>query len=165
VGAISESDITLAGTYGAVVVGFNIRPDPNARRAAEQAGVEIRTYKIIYELLDEIRAAMVGLLSPITSEQYMGTAEIRQTFSVPKVGTVAGCYVQDGTIIRQGIARLVREGVEIWEGRLASLKRFKDDVREVQAGFECGLGLDGFNDIKIGDSIQVFKKVEVAAQG
>ncbi|MFH1466924.1 MAG: translation initiation factor IF-2 [Pseudomonadota bacterium] len=165
VGAISESDITLAGTYGSVVIGFNIRPDPKARRAAEQAGVEIRTYKVIYELLDDIRASMVGMLSPIKSEQYLGTAEIRQTFSVPKVGTVAGCYVQDGTIIRNGLARLVREGVEVWEGKLSSLKRFKDDVREVQAGFECGLGLDGFNDIKIGDTVQVFKMVEVAAQG
>ncbi len=165
VGAISESDITLASTYGAVVVGFSIRPDPKARRAAEQQGVEIKTYKVIYELLDDIRAAMVGMLSPIVQEEYLGTAEVRATFNVPKVGTVAGCYVQDGHILRSGLARLVRDGVEVWEGKLASLKRFKDDVREVQSGFECGLGLEGFNDIKVGDTIQVFRKIEVAAQG
>ena len=165
VGAISESDITLAATYGAVVVGFSIRPDPKARRAAEQQGVEIKTYRVIYELLDDIRAAMVGMLSPVIQEEYLGTAEVRQTFSVPKVGTVAGCYVTDGHLLRNGLARLVRDGVEVWEGKLASLKRFKDDVREVQANFECGLGLEGFNDIKIGDTIQVFRNIEVAAQG
>ncbi len=165
VGAISESDITLASTYGAVVVGFSIRPDPNARRAAEQQGVAIKTYKVIYELLDDIRAAMVGMLSPVIQEEYLGTAEIRQTFSVPKVGTVAGCYVTDGHLLRNGLARLVRDGVEVWEGKLASLKRFKDDVREVQNGFECGLGLEGFNDLKIGDTIQVFRNIEVAAKG
>jgi translation initiation factor IF-2 len=165
VGAISESDITLAGTYGAVVVGFSIRPDPKARRAAEAQGVEIKTYKVIYELLDDIRAAMIGMLSPVIQEEYLGTAEVRQTFNVPKVGTVAGCYVTDGHLLRNGLARLVRDGVEIWEGKLASLKRFKDDVKEVQSGFECGLGLEGFNDIKIGDTIQVFRNIEVAAQG
>jgi len=165
VGAISESDITLASTYGAVVVGFNIRPDPKARRAAERQGVELKTYKVIYELLDDIRAAMVGMLSPVIEEQYEGTAEVRKTFSVPKVGVVAGCYVQDGKIPRNGLARLVRDGVELWEGKLASLKRFKDDVREVQSGFECGIGLEGYNDLKVGDTVQVFRKVEVAAQG
>ncbi len=165
VGAISESDITLASTYGAVVVGFSIRPDPKARRAAEQQGVEIKTYRVIYELLDDIRAAMVGMLSPVIQEEYLGTAEVRATFNVPKVGTVAGCYVTDGHLLRNGLARLVRDGVEVWEGKLASLKRFKDDVKEVQSGFECGLGLDGFNDIKVGDTIQVFRNIEVAAEG
>ena len=165
VGAISESDITLASTYGAVVVGFSIRPDPKARRAAEDQGVEIKTYRVIYELLDDIRAAMVGMLSPVIQEEYLGTAEIRQTFSVPKLGMVAGCYVTDGLLRRNGLARLVRDGVEVWEGKLASLKRFKDDVKEVQSGFECGLGLEGFNDLKIGDTIQVFHNIEVAAKG
>jgi len=165
VGAISESDITLASTYGAVVVGFSIRPDPKARRAAEAQGVEIKTYRVIYELLDDIRAAMVGMLSPVIQEEYLGTAEVRATFNVPKIGTVAGCYVTDGHLLRNGLARLVRDGVEIWEGKLASLKRFKDDVKEVQSGFECGLGLDGFNDVKVGDTIQVFRNIEVAATG
>jgi len=165
VGAISESDITLASTYGAVVVGFSIRPDPKARRAADDQGVEIKTYRVIYELLDDIRAAMVGMLSPVIQEEYLGTAEIRQTFSVPKIGMVAGCYVTDGLLRRNGLARLVRGGVEVWEGKLASLKRFKDDVKEVQSGFECGLGLEGFNDLKIGDTIQVFHNIEVAAKG
>ncbi len=165
VGAISESDITLASTYGAVVVGFSIRPDPKARRAAEAQGVEIKTYRIIYELLDDIRAAMVGMLSPVIQEEYLGTTEVRATFNVPRIGTVAGCYVTDGHILRNGLARLVRDGVEIWEGKLASLKRFKDDVKEVQQGFECGLGLEGFNDIKVGDTIQVFRNIEVAATG
>jgi translation initiation factor IF-2 len=165
VGAISESDITLASTYGAVVVGFSIRPDPKARRAAEEQGIEIRTYKVIYELLDDIRAAMVGMLSPVIQEEYLGTAEVRATFNVPRIGTVAGCYVTDGHLLRNGLARLVRDGVEVWEGKLASLKRFKDDVKEVQNGFECGLGLEGFNDVKVGDTIQVFRNIEVAAQG
>ncbi len=164
VGAISESDITLASAYGAVVVGFNIRPDPKARKAAERHGVDIRTYTVIYELLDDIRAAMVGLLAPVIEENYEGTAEVRNLFQIPKAGTVAGCYVQDGRILRNAGARLVRDGVPVWEGKLASLRRFKDDVREVQTGFECGIGLEAYNDIKVGDLIEVFSKVEVAAK-
>ncbi len=140
-------------------------PTSPSRAPTEEHGIEIRTYRVIYELLDDIRAAMVGMLSPVIQEEYLGTTEVRATFNVPKIGTVAGCYVTDGHLLRNGLARLVRDGVEVWEGKLASLKRFKDDVKEVQSGFECGLGLEGFNDIKVGDTIQVFRNIEVAAKG
>ncbi len=162
VGAISESDITLAGAYGAVVIGFNVRPDPKARKAAEQQGVDIRKYRVIYELVDEVERAMTGLLEPIIQEKYFGTAEVRDTFSIPKVGTIAGCYVSDGRVARNARVRLTRDGTIVWEGRMSSLRRFKDDVREVQKGLECGIGLDGFNDVKIGDSIECFNLEKIA---
>jgi translation initiation factor IF-2 len=164
VGAISESDITAAIAYDAIVMGFNVRPDAKARRAAESTGVEVRTYRVIYELLDEVKKAMVGLLEPTFEERHQGAVEVRQVFHIPKVGTVAGCFVVDGAIARNHHARLTRDGVIVWEGRLASLRRFKNDVREVSKGFECGLGLQDFQDIKPGDEIETYIVETVTAQ-
>jgi translation initiation factor IF-2 len=161
VGAISESDITLARTYGAIVIGFNVRPDAKARRAADEFGVEIRTYSVIYEALEDIEKGLRGLLGPTFQEKVQGVAEVREIFAVPKVGTIAGCRVIEGTINRGHSVRLLRDGTIIWTGRLASLRRFKDDVREVAEGYECGMNLDGFNDIKPGDQIETFSQEEV----
>jgi len=163
VGAISEGDVMLAKASDAIVVGFHVRPDPAARRAAEGQGVDLRSYQIIYELTDEVRQAMAGLLPPKIEEKVLGRIEVRKTFNVPRIGTVAGCYVTEGMVRRNAKARLIRDGVQIWEGGFASLKRFKDDVREVQSGFECGLGLDGYNDIKIGDVIEPYEILETQA--
>jgi translation initiation factor IF-2 len=163
VGAISESDVMLAKASDAIVVGFHVRPDPAARRAAEGQGVDLRSYQIIYELTDEVRRAMAGLLPPKVSEKVLGRVEVRKTFNVPRVGTVAGCYVTDGMVRRNARARLLRDGVQVWDGTLASLKRFKDDVREVQTGFECGIGLEGYNDVKVGDVIEPYEIEETAA--
>ncbi len=162
VGAVTESDVTLAHTYRAVVIGFNVRPDAKARQAADQFGVEIRTYNIIYEAIDDINAALRGLLAPVYQEKLQGTAQVLKTFPVQKVGMVAGCLVTEGKIVRSNTVRLLRDGKIVWTGRLASLKRFKDDVREVEKGYECGMGLDGFNDIKVGDVIESFSQEEVA---
>jgi translation initiation factor IF-2 len=156
VGAISETDIMLAKASSAIIMGFNVRPDPAARREAEGQNVDVRVYKIIYEMLDEVRQAMVGLLPPTLSEAFLGRAEVRETFTVPKAGTIAGCYISEGSIRRGARCRLVRDGVQVYEGKLSSLKRFKDDAREVQSGFECGIGLDDFNDVKVGDMIEAF---------
>jgi len=161
VGAVSESDVTLAHTNQAAVIAFNVRPDANARRITDSLGVEIRTYKVIYEALEDIEKALKGLLGPDIQEVVHGTAEIRQTFSVPKVGTIAGCFVNDGKIARAHQIRLIRQGKIVWEGRLGSLRRFKDDVREVMGGYECGMNLEGFNDIKVGDVIEAFSDEEV----
>ena len=157
VGGITESDVQLAQASGAIVVGFHVRPDAKARKSAESVGVEIRTYQIIYEMLDEVKAAMAGLLPPTTREVVLGQAEVRQIFSIPKVGVIAGSYVTDGLIRRGAQGRLVRDGVQIWAGRFASLKRFKDDAREVQSNFECGIGLDSFNDVKVGDIVEAYE--------
>jgi translation initiation factor IF-2 len=156
VGAVTESDVMLAKASGAVVVAFHVRPEPAARRAAEGQGVDVRVYQIIYEVVDEIKKAMEGLLPPTISEAFLGRAEVRQTFSVPRIGTIAGCFVTEGGIRRGGLCRLVRDGVQIYEGRIGSLKRFKDDVREVATGFECGIGIDGYNDVKVGDVIETY---------
>jgi translation initiation factor IF-2 len=157
VGGITESDVQLAQASRAIVVGFHVRPDAKARRTAESVGVEIRTYQIIYEMLDEVRAAMAGLLPPTTREVVLGQAEVRQLFSIPRVGVIAGSYVTDGLVRRGARARLVRDGVQLWDGKFASLKRFKDDAREVQSGFECGIGLEGFNDLKVGDVVEAYE--------
>ena len=162
VGGINENDVTLAEVTDAVVVGFNVRPDPKARKAAESAGIEIRTYGIIYELLEEIEQLLVGQLAPEEREQVLGTAEVRATFKVPRIGTVAGCYVVEGVVQRGARARLLRDGVIIHDGQISSLKRFKDDVREVASGFECGMGFEDYNDIKEGDHIEVYVIREVA---
>jgi translation initiation factor IF-2 len=162
VGGINENDVTLAEVTEAVIVGFNVRPEPKARKAAEAAGVEIRTYGIIYELLDEIEQLLVGQLAPEREEVVLGTAEVRATFRVPRAGTIAGCYVVEGVVQRGAKARLLRDGVVIHDGIISSLKRFKDDVREVQSGFECGMGFEDYNDIKDGDSIEVYVVREVA---
>ncbi len=162
VGGISESDVLLAQTAKGLIVGFNVRPDSSAQSKAKQTGVEIRTYSVVYEMLDDLKKAMTGLLTPDVIEVVMGRAEVRNTFSVPKVGMVAGCHVSDGKIQRSNSVRLIRDGKVVYEGKLASLKRFKDDAREVASGFECGIGIENFNDIKVGDVIEAFMKEEKA---
>jgi len=165
VGAINESDVLLAAASNAIIIGFNVRPDRNAADVAEREKVDIRHHSVIYNVTEEIQKAMTGLLEPTIKEVRLGSATVRETFKVPKVGTVAGCIVNDGRITRQGDAqaRLLRDNVVVWEGKLASLKRFKDDVSEVKAGFECGMGLQNFNDVKVGDVIEVFQMERVAA--
>ncbi len=162
VGAITDSDVLLAKASGAIIVGFHVRPDSNARASAERERVEIRTYRIIYEAVEEVKAAMEGLLTPEKKEVVLGEAEVRQTFKIAKVGTIAGCFVRSGVIPRTARVRVIRDGVEVYEGTIASLKRFKDDVREVREGFECGIGIEGFNDVKVGDLIEAYKIEEVA---
>ena len=162
VGAISESDVNLAAASKAVVIGFNVRADANARKLAETSGVDIRYYNIIYEAVDEVKAALGGMLSPEKKENTIGLVEIREVFRISKVGSVAGCYVLDGQVKRGARVRLLRSNVVIHEGELDALKRFKDDVREVKAGFECGISLKNYNDIEVGDQLEVFEVVEVA---
>ena len=161
VGAIRESDVMLAYTSNAIIVGFNVRPDAGAAASAESQGVDIRLYRVIYTAIEEIEAAMKGMLEPTYREQVTGHAEIRQTFKVSGVGTIAGCYVTDGNITRNTQVRIVRDGIVVHEGELASLKRFKDDVKEVSSGYECGLSIEKFNDIKEGDVVEGFTMVEV----
>lgn len=162
VGAISENDVTLASASDAVIVGFNVRPERKAAELAELEKVDMRLHTIIYELTDEIKKAMVGMLEPVFREAYLGRAEVREVFRISKVGTVAGCYVQDGAIPRDAQVRLLRDNVVIHTGRLESLKRFKNDVSEVKTGFECGMALANYNDLKPGDVIEAFKKEQVA---
>ncbi|MBO5733524.1 MAG: translation initiation factor IF-2 [Clostridia bacterium] len=161
VGAVRESDVMLAYASSAIIVGFNVRPDAGALISAEDKGVDIRLYRVIYTAIEEIEAAMKGMLDPTYKEEVTGHAEIRQTFKVSGVGTIAGCYVTDGTITRNTQVRIVRDGIIVHEGELASLKRFKDDVKEVNSGYECGLSIERFNDIKEGDIVEGFKMVEV----
>ncbi len=163
VGGINENDITLADATGAVVVGFNVRPDPNARRTAAAAGIEVLTYSIIYELLDEMEQMLVGRLAPTREETLVGVAQVRAIFRVPRLGAVAGCYVTEGNIARESRARVVRDGSVIYDGRVASLRRFKEDVREVAAGYECGIGLERFRDVKEGDVVETYRVDEIAA--
>jgi translation initiation factor IF-2 len=161
-GGITENDVSLAMASGAIVVGFNVRPDKQAVDLAEREGVDIRTYRVIYDAIDDIKAALSGMLAPEKQEVELGQAEVRQTFRVPRLGVVAGCYVTQGTIPRDARVRLVRDGVVVYEGRIGSLRRFKDDVREVASGYECGIGIEGFQDIKEGDVIEAFEVREVA---
>ncbi|MBE6686577.1 MAG: translation initiation factor IF-2 [Ruminococcaceae bacterium] len=161
VGGIIESDVMLAAASNAIIVGFNVRPDKNAIDIAERQGIDIRTYRIIYECIEEITAAMKGMLAPTYKEERLGQAEVRATIRVPNVGTIAGSYVQDGKILRSAQIRVVRDGVIIFEDKISSLRRFKDDVKEVASGYECGIGLDKFNDIKEGDILEAFRMVEV----
>jgi translation initiation factor IF-2 len=163
VGAVTETDVNLARASGAIVIAFHVRPDPAARRMAESQGVDVRTYRVIYEATEDVQKAMLGLLPPTLSEEFLGRAEVRKTFSVPRAGTIAGCYVTEGLIRRNASCRLVRDGVQVYEGRVGSLKRFKDDAREVQSGFECGIGIDGYNDVKVGDVIEAFVMQEKPA--
>jgi translation initiation factor IF-2 len=165
VGAINESDVLLATASNAIIIGFNVRPDRNAADVAEREKVDIRHHSVIYTVTEEIQKAMVGMLEPTFKEVRLGSAEVRDTFKVPKAGTIAGCMVKDGRITRQGDAqvRLLRDNVVVWEGKLASLRRFKDDVSEVKAGMECGIGLQNYNDVKVGDVIEVFQMERVAA--
>ena len=161
VGGITESDVMLATASNAIIVGFNVRPDKNAIDSAERNGVDIRTHRIIYEIIDEVEAALKGMLDPTYKEVVLGHAEVRQTIRVPNVGTIAGCYIKDGKIARSAKIRIVRDGIIIAEDEISSLKRFKDDVREVADGYECGVGLDKFNDIKEGDIFEAFVMEEV----
>ena len=160
VGAISESDILLASASDAIIIGFNVRPDANAREVATRERVDIRLYRVIYEVVEDIRAALSGLLAPKIEENVQGEAQVRELFQVPRIGTIAGCLVSQGLIHRTTNARVLRDGVVIYEGRIGSLRRFKDDVREVQNGFECGIGIENFNDVKVGDVIETYERVE-----
>lgn len=162
VGAITEADVNLASASDAIVIGFQVRPSVAARKLAEQEQIDIRLYSVIYKAIEELKAAMEGMLSPDIEEKVIGTAEIRETFEITKVGTIAGCYVMDGIIKRTSKVRVIRDGIVIHTGVLGSLKRFKDDVREVKNNYECGLNIDKFNDIKIGDLVEAYEEVEVA---
>ena len=161
VGGITENDIALAAASNATIIGFNVRPDRKARTLADAEGVEIRTYEIIYKLLEDIESAMIGMLAPEFEEIVTGDAEVREIFSVPKIGKIAGCYVQNGVITRNSKVRFIREGTIIWKGEIKSLRRFKEDVKEVAAGFECGIGLSDFQDLRDGDIIETFEEREI----
>jgi translation initiation factor IF-2 len=161
VGGINESDVMLASASNGIVIGFNVRPVQDAAEIARREGVEIRTYTVIYNIVSELRSAMEGLLAPEEVEATVGSAEVRQTFRASRVGTIAGSYVLDGVIRRGADVRLVREGTVIWTGRIGSLRRFQEDAREVSAGFECGIVLDGYQDVKEGDVLEVFETRQV----
>jgi translation initiation factor IF-2 len=162
VGAITESDVNLALASKAVIIGFNTRADAAARKLAEASGVDIRYYNIIYEAVDEVKAALSGLLAPEKKENVLGLVEVRQVFKISKVGAVAGCMVQEGLVRRNALVRLLRDNVVVFTGEIESLKRFKDDVREVKAGFECGMSLKGYNDLQVGDHFEIYEVQEVA---
>ena len=160
VGRIAESDVMLASTSNAVIIGFNVRPDANAKRAAEADGVEIRTYDIIYDVIDDVKAAMSGLLKPNLREERLGEVEIREIFKIPKAGKIAGCHGMQGLVRRNARVRVVRAGIVIWDGGIATLRHFKDEAREVKAGFDCGIALEGFQDFEVGDVLEAYEVVE-----
>ncbi len=162
VGAVTESDILLAKASGAIIIGFHVRPDTKARAAADREGVDIKLYRIIYEAVADVKAALEGLLRPEEKEVVVGEAEVRETFKVPKIGVIAGCIVRSGVINRQGRARVIRDGIEVYDGTIGSLRRFKDDVKEVKEGYECGIGIENFNDVKVGDVIEIYRTENVA---
>jgi translation initiation factor IF-2 len=162
VGGITESDANLAVASNAVVIGFNVRADAGAKRLIEQNGIDVHYYNVIYDAVDEVKAAMSGMLQPQIKEQFLGLAEVRDVFRHPKVGAIAGCYVVEGVVRRNRPIRVLRDNVVIFEGELESLKRFKDDASEVKAGLECGIAVKNYSDVKVGDQIEVFEKVEVA---
>jgi translation initiation factor IF-2 len=162
VGGITESDVNLAMASRAVIIGFNTRADTTARKLIESAGMQVRYYNIIYDAVEDVKAALSGMLAPERKESILGLVQVRQVFRISKVGTVAGCYVLEGIVRRGARVRLLRDNVVVHEGELDSLKRFKDDVREVKAGFECGLSLKNYNDVQKGDHIEVFEIVEVS---
>ena len=161
VGGIKEADVMLAAASNAIIIGFNVRPDANAKKLSEKENVEIKTYRVIYDAIEDVKAALSGMLAPEIKEVELGQAEVRSVFKVPKVGAVAGCYVTEGKITRNAKIRLVRDGVVILDGEIASLRRFKDDVKEVASGFECGVGIDKFNDIKEGDVLEAYTFEEI----
>jgi translation initiation factor IF-2 len=161
VGQISESDVMLAAASDAVIIGFQVRPSVNARKLAEKEQIDIRLYSVIYNAIEELEKAMEGMLSPDIEEKVVCNIEIRETFKISKIGTIAGCYVLDGKINRNTKIRLIRDGIVVYSGELATLKRFKDDVKEVSAGYECGLSINNYNDIKVGDIVEGFEEVEV----
>jgi len=161
VGAITETDVSLAEASKAIIIGFDVRPQASVRETAVNKGVEIRLYDIIYEALDDIQRAMKGLLDPVYEKKLIGEAVVRETFSVSKVGTIAGCMVSTGSIKRDSLVKIIREGKMIFEGKIASLKRFKDDVKEVKTGYDCGIMIEGFNDIQVDDVIEASTMQEV----
>src|SRR5699024_975850 len=161
VGGINESDVTLASAGNAIIIGFNVRPTPQAQESANREEVQIRTYRVIYDAIEEVEQAMTGMLDPEYEEKVTGTATVRETFNVSKVGTIAGCYVSNGVIKRTSSIRLIRNGVVVFDGELSSLKRFQDDAKEVSNGFECGITLENYNDIKIDDVIEAYEMVEL----
>jgi translation initiation factor IF-2 len=163
VGSITESDVLLATASNAIIIGFNVRPERKAAELAQQENVEIRLHSIIYELQDEIRLAMLGLLEPTFKENYVGRAEVVNVFRIPKVGTIAGCRVQDGVIRRDAEVKVMRDGVQVFKGKIGSLKRFKDDAREVTNGMECGIGIANFSDVKEGDILEAFSMEKQAS--
>jgi translation initiation factor IF-2 len=162
VGAITESDVLLAKASGAIIVGFHVRPDANARGAAEREKVDVRTYRVIYEAVEDVKRALEGLLSPEERETVLGEAEVREVFKISGVGAIAGCFVRHGIIRRNARVRVVRDGVEVYDSTISSLKRFKEDVREVKEGLECGIGVENFNDVKVGDVLEPYKVEQVA---
>ena len=162
VGAISESDVTLAGASGAVIVGFNVRANPQARELAKRDGVDIRYYSVIYNVIDDVKALLSGMLAPTLREKLLGNADIRELFNVSKVGRVAGCYITEGTVRRGARVRLLRDNTVIHEGSLKTLRRFKEDVREVKEGYECGMAFENYSDIQAGDVIECFEVEEIA---
>jgi len=162
VGGITESDVMLASASNAIIIGFNVRPTPKASELAEREGVDVRLYTIIYDLIGDVRAALEGLLEPEVAEHIMGRAEVRETYHIPRIGVIAGCYVTEGTVTRNAECRLLRDDVVVYQGRIASLRRFKEDVHEVSSGYECGIGLERFADIKLGDIIEPFVREQVA---
>jgi len=161
-GAINEGDVDLSIASNAIIIGFNVRPVPKAKALADQEKVEIRRYNVIYKAVEEIQQAMEGMLKPETKEEIIATVEVRDTFKTPKFGVVAGCYVLTGTVKRSASIHIIRDDIEIYTGKIGSLRRFKDDVKEVAAGFECGIGLEGYDDVKVGDQFEVFEMVEIA---
>ena len=161
VGTVTESDIMLANTAGAVIIAFNVRPSSGITALADSKGIEIRTYRVIYDVIDDVEAAMKGMLDPVFKEVVLGKIEIRDTFKVPGIGVVGGAYVVEGKVRRNADIRLIRDGIVIHEGKISSLKRYKDDAKEVIQGYECGIGLENYNDIKIGDEIEAFKMEEI----
>jgi translation initiation factor IF-2 len=161
-GAIIENDVNLAAASNAIIIGFHVRPTPKALALAEQEKVEVRKYNVIYDAVDDIKSAMEGLLSPELKEETVGTAEVREIFKVPKIGLVAGSYVTSGKIRRGGNVHVIRDGIEVHTGKIASLRRFKDDAREVDSGYECGIGIEGFTDMRVGDQFEVYEIREVA---
>jgi translation initiation factor IF-2 len=163
VGAVAETDVLLASASGAIIIAFSVRPERKAADLAQQEGVEIRLHTIIYELQDELKKALAGLLEPVIKETYLGRAEVRDTFRIKGVGMIAGCYVQDGIVKRDAEVRVLRDNVVIYTGRVASLRRFKDDVNEVRAGFECGIGVSNFADVKVGDVLECFQMQKMSA--
>ncbi|MBQ8061869.1 MAG: translation initiation factor IF-2, partial [Bacteroidales bacterium] len=161
VGAISESDVILAEASDAVIIGFQVRPSTDARKTADEQGIEIRLYSVIYDAINDVKDGIEGMLEPIKKEEITGTAEVKQTFKISKVGTIAGCLVRDGKIAKTAQCRLIRDGIVVYTGDIASLKRNKDDAKEVSAGMECGIGIEKFNDIKAGDMIEAFVITEI----
>ena len=164
VGGVSESDITLANATGAMIIGFNVRANPQARDMARRDGVEIRYYSVIYDVIDDVTNALTGMLSPTLRENFIGNAEIREVFNITKVGKVAGCYITDGIVRRGAGVRLLRDSVVIHQGTLKTLKRFKDEVREVREGYECGMAFENYDDIRVGDIIECYETEQVARQ-